>query len=127
MLSREGGNGLWGSIIGDYIGATIGIHSPTPTKNQTGNQDRLTQGLPPFGVPVGGLGKVGLITTGSEPTAGKPSERIATTATSRSVATSTAVDILLGQKTGVAWVRYSLPALKVFWEAQSNKKVQCRM
>ena len=28
------------TIIGDYIGTTIGIHSPIPyTKNQTANQD----------------------------------------------------------------------------------------
>ena len=29
LLSREWGNGFW-TIIGDYIGTTIGIHSPIP-------------------------------------------------------------------------------------------------
>ena len=30
VLSRAWGNGLLGTIIGDYIEATIGIHSPIP-------------------------------------------------------------------------------------------------
>ena len=30
MLSREWGEGVMGTIIGDYIGAGIGIHSPIP-------------------------------------------------------------------------------------------------
>ena len=30
VLSREWGNGLWGLLVGDYIGTTIGIHSSIP-------------------------------------------------------------------------------------------------
>ena len=30
VLSREWGNGLWGLLLGDSIGTTIGIHSPIP-------------------------------------------------------------------------------------------------
>ena len=37
VLSREWGNGLMGTIIGDYIGTTLGIF---PTKNQTVFRDR---------------------------------------------------------------------------------------
>ena len=30
VLSREWGNGLWGTMSGKYIGTIIGIHSPIP-------------------------------------------------------------------------------------------------
>ena len=30
VLSREWGNGLFWTIIGDYMGTTLGIHSPIP-------------------------------------------------------------------------------------------------